>query len=161
MFIDFFYLLRQRGLDISLNEWMTLLEGLEQNLHHTSLTGFYYLCRAVLIKSEADFDLFDQVFSEYFKGVPYEGKLPEDLMNWLNHPSENMMQDIEKLREMGFPEENIKDLLKRLEERLKEQDSEHNGGNRWVGTRAPLLSAIMAGTLMASASAAKAGTAQP
>ena len=27
MFAAFFYLLRQRGLHVSLNEWMTLLEG--------------------------------------------------------------------------------------------------------------------------------------
>ena len=31
MFAAFFYLLRQRGLDVSLNEWMTLLEGMERD----------------------------------------------------------------------------------------------------------------------------------
>ena len=80
MFVEFFYLLRDRGLKISLNEWMTLLLGLEKGLHGSSLTGFYQLCRAVLIKTEADFDRFDQVFLEYFKGVPYEGELPEELI---------------------------------------------------------------------------------
>ena len=30
MFVAFFYLLRQRGLDVSPNEWMTLLEGMEK-----------------------------------------------------------------------------------------------------------------------------------
>ncbi len=30
MFAAFFYLLRQRGLHVSLNEWMTLLEGMEK-----------------------------------------------------------------------------------------------------------------------------------
>ena len=39
MFAAFFYLLRQRGLDVSLNEWMTLLEGMEKGLHHSTLTG--------------------------------------------------------------------------------------------------------------------------
>ena len=47
MFAAFFYLLRQRGLNVSLNEWMTLLEGMEKGLHHSTLTGFYHLCRAV------------------------------------------------------------------------------------------------------------------
>ena len=46
MFASFFYLLRQRGLDVSLNEWLTLLQGMEQGLHRSSLTGFYQLCRA-------------------------------------------------------------------------------------------------------------------
>ena len=58
MFAAFFYLLRQRGLDVSLNEWMTLLEGMEKGLHHSSLTGFYHLCRAVVVKSETEFDRF-------------------------------------------------------------------------------------------------------
>ena len=66
MFAAFFYLLRQRGLNVSLNEWMTLLEGMEKGLHHSTLTGFYHLCRAVVVKSEAEFDRFDQVFLEFF-----------------------------------------------------------------------------------------------
>ena len=85
MFTGFFYLLRSRGLDVSLNEWLTLLEGMARGLHGSSLTGFYHLCRAVLVKSETEFDRFDQVFLEYFKGVPYEGELPDELMDWLKN----------------------------------------------------------------------------
>ena len=48
MFTGFFYLLRSRGLDVSLNEWLALLEGCAKGLHRSSLTGFYRLCRAVL-----------------------------------------------------------------------------------------------------------------
>ena len=135
MFVSFFYLLRQRGLKVSLNEWMVLLEGLEKGLHGSTLTGFYRLCRAVLIKTEADFDRFDQVFLEHFKGVPFEEELPEDLMNWLNHPTEDLRRTVEELRTMGFPDETLEELLKRLEDRLKEQTEEHNGGSYWVGTQ--------------------------
>ena len=59
MFAAFFYLLRQRGLHVSLNEWMTLLEGMEKGLHHSTLTGFYHLCRAIVVKNETEFDRFD------------------------------------------------------------------------------------------------------
>ena len=135
MFVEFFYLLRDRGLKISLNEWMTLLLGLEKGLHGSTLTGFYQLCRAVLIKTEADFDRFDQVFLEFFKGVPFEGELPEELMDWLNHPTEDLGRSIERMKELGFRDESLEELLKRLEERLKEQTEEHNGGNYWVGTQ--------------------------
>ena len=62
MFTGFFYLLRAHGFRVSLNEWMTLIEGLMLDLQHDSLTGFYELCRAVLVKSEADYDKFDQIF---------------------------------------------------------------------------------------------------
>ncbi len=60
MFTEFFYFLRARGLDVSLNEWMSLLEAMRRGLHDSSLTGFYYLCRMLLVKSEADFDRFDR-----------------------------------------------------------------------------------------------------
>ena len=37
MFIEFFYLLRKRGLKVSLNEWMALMEALNQGLAQSSL----------------------------------------------------------------------------------------------------------------------------
>ena len=67
MFEDFLYLLRASGLNVSLTEWMSLMEALDKGLHGSSFTGFYYLCRCLLVKSEADFDRFDRVFLEYFR----------------------------------------------------------------------------------------------
>lgn len=135
MFASFFYLLRQRGLDVSLNEWLTLLQGMEQGLHRSSLTGFYQLCRAVLVKSEAEYDRFDQVFLEFFKDVLWQGELPEEVLQWLEHPKEDLGETVRRLRDLGMPEESLEELLRRLEERLKEQTEEHNGGNYWVGTQ--------------------------
>lgn len=135
MFTAFFYLLRQRGLKVSVNEWLTLLEGLEKGLHRSSLTGFYYLCRAVLVKSEADFDRFDQAFLEFFRDVPYQGELSPELLKWLENPSDDLGRTMGELMDIGFPEETLSELLKMLEERMKEQDAEHNGGKYWVGTQ--------------------------
>jgi len=125
MFAAFFYLLRQRGLHVSLNEWMTLLEGMEKGLHHSTLTGFYHLCRAIVVKNETEFDRFDQIFLEFFKNVPYTGELPEDLLDWLNHPSEDLKRTIADLRSAGFPDETLEELLKMLEERLKEEGTDY------------------------------------
>ena len=114
---------------------MTLLEGLMLNLQHASLTGFYELCRAVLVKSEADYDKFDQIFLEYFDGVPYEGDLPEEILNWLNHP-ENALEEFRRfLKTQGYEEKTIEEILRMFEERLREQTEEHNGGSYWIGTR--------------------------
>lgn len=78
MFVGFFYLLRARGLHATLSEWMTMPEGLALGPHRNSLTGFYVLCRAVPVHTEADYDRFSSVFLEYFDGVPFEGDaLPE------------------------------------------------------------------------------------
>ena len=73
MFAAFFYLLRQRGLHVSLNEWMTLLEGMEKGLHHSTLTGFYHLCRAIVMKNETEFDHFDQIFLNSSRMSPTPG----------------------------------------------------------------------------------------
>ena len=43
MFLEFFYLLRAKGLDVSINEWMLLVEALDKGLAESSLTGFYNL----------------------------------------------------------------------------------------------------------------------
>ena len=101
MFIEYFYLMRKRGLDVAPNEWMSLLEALEKGLHGSTLTGFYHVARAILVKNETEFDRFDQ-------------------MDWLNHPSENLFRELEELRAAGVLDETLEELLKRLEERLAE-----------------------------------------
>ena len=135
MFASFFYLLRQRGLDVSLNEWLTLLEGMEKGLHRSTLTGFYQLCRAVLLHSESEYDRFDQVFLEFFRDVPWEGELPRELMDWLDPPTEDLRRTLEELRRRRGEDKTLEEILQMLEERLREQTEEHNGGNYWIGTQ--------------------------
>ena len=135
MFIGFFYLLRSRGFGVTLSEWMTLLEGLLLDLHHTTLTGFYDLCRAVLVKTEADYDKFDGLFLEYFKGIPFEEELPEELLDWLNKPAQAVDELRAFLMAQGYEEKTTEEMLRMFEERLREQKEEHNGGSYWIGTR--------------------------
>ena len=135
MFVSFFFLLRKRGLKVSLNEWMTLLEALELGLHNSSLSDFYYLCRSIIVHHEADFDKYDQAFLEFFKDVPFNGEIPSQVMDWLNRPMDNKEEIIKDLEAIGYPAEDIENLLKELEDRLKEQKEERHGGGYWVGTR--------------------------
>ena len=135
MFLDFFYTLRKNGLDVSLNEWMTLMEALEKGLHEQSFTGFYYLARAIVVKSEVEFDKFDQTFAEVFKGVPYEGPVPDEVMKWLLNPKEDLHNDFSEDMKQEFKNQKFEELLKKMEETLKKQDGEHNGGTKWVGTQ--------------------------
>ena len=114
MFTSFFYLLRARGLKVSLNEWMSLIEALDKGLHNSSFTGFYYLARAILVKSEADFDKFDGAFLEYFKDMERAtDELPQELIDWLNKPREELdgsFTEEDLLRNMGLSEEEIDDM---------------------------------------------------
>jgi len=133
MFSAFFYLLRARGLDVSLNEWLTLMEALEKGLAQSSLTSFYYLARAILVKSEAEFDKFDGAFLEYFKDVEFYDEIPQELLDWLNNPKENP-NNYDFGQDMLNRSLSAEQIQKMLLERLQEQDSEHNGGKYWVGT---------------------------
>ena len=87
------------------------------------------------MKSEVEFDRFDPGFLEFFKDIPFNGDLPEEMLEWLEHPSEDLKRTIEELMTAGFPDETMEELLKLLQERLEEQDAEHNGGSKWVGTQ--------------------------
>ena len=133
MFTSFFYLLRARGLKVSLNEWMSLIEALDKGLHHSSFTGFYYLCRAILVKSEADFDKFDGAFLEYFKDMERAtDELPKELLDWLNKPREELdgsFSEEDLLRNLGLSEQQIQQMFL---ERLQEQHEQHNGGSKLI-----------------------------
>ncbi|MGI6712651.1 MAG: vWA domain-containing protein [Bacillota bacterium] len=132
MFSDFFFLLRRFGISVSINEWMTLMEALDKGLAGSSLTGFYFLARAILVKTEAHFDRFDLAFSSYFGEVDTPEELPEIIFQWLN---KSVPQRVFEHYFSHLPKGLDLDSLKReLEKRLEEQKEEHHGGSYWVGT---------------------------
>ena len=61
MFIQFFDALRSKGLHVTLGEWLTLQDALNQGLCGSSLTQFYYVSRMILVKSETDFDKYEVI----------------------------------------------------------------------------------------------------
>ena len=131
MFIEFFYLLRAKGLSISLDEWLCLIKALDKGLAMNSLMEFYYLCRNILVKTESDYDKFDMAFAEYFQGIQTVDEIPEELWNWLS--ADELGQELDDMpawaREYDFDE-----LMEMFRQRLAEQDEKHDGGNYWIGT---------------------------
>ena len=95
MFINFFHMLRLHGLDVSVDEWLTLMEALDQGMAENSLMEFYYLCRNILIKSETEYDKFDQAFAAFFQGIESVDDIPEELWNWLSEGErERLLEDM-------------------------------------------------------------------
>ncbi|MFC1991368.1 VWA domain-containing protein [Chloroflexota bacterium] len=130
MFTDLFYLLRKKKVPVSVTEWMTLMETLDKG-YITSLNDFYFLARAILVKSEAFFDHYDVVFQEYFGGVEGSTGIEEKVLEWLKDPL-NRELPFDKMQ-ASFGELDFDELLKELEQRLKEQTEQHDGGGHWVG----------------------------
>lgn len=134
MFIEFFYMLKAKGLDVSMTEWLTLMDALDKGLIESNFSNFYYISRMILVKSEADYDKFDLAFMEFFHNIKSEDKLPEHLMEWLDK-GEEMQIDPQNKEMYAYQQEKNANEVKRLfRERLTEQNSEHNGGNHWIGT---------------------------
>lgn len=137
MFSKFHSMLKEKGLNISLSEWITLQEALDKGLCNSSLTQFYYVARMILVKSETEFDKFDMAFEEFFKGVQSEHSLTKNMEEWLDKQDINDLlkesdkQWLSNMEEMQIDKDDVK---QKFQERLKDQDSEHNGGSYWIGT---------------------------
>ncbi len=134
MLIRFFYMLREAGLKTSLTELLTLLAAMKEGLAGTSVDQFYFLARACLVKDETQFDRFDQVFAAHFKGIEeaFSTLMAEIPADWLEQLNQLELTDEERaqIEAMG----GLEALMEALEERLREQDERHEGGNKWIGT---------------------------
>ncbi|MFH0769574.1 MAG: VWA domain-containing protein [Chloroflexota bacterium] len=130
MFTDFFYILRKRKVPVSLTEWMTLMEALAKGCI-TNLDEFYFLARAMLVKSEAYFDHYDEAFQEYFNGIEIPAEISDQLMEWLKDIPD--WPALTEEQQALLANMNLDELLRELEKRLKEQTGQHDGGNYWVG----------------------------
>ena len=135
MMTEFFLKLRQASIPVTLTEFLTLLEALNQRVTAHSIEEFYYLARATLVKDERHYDRFDQVFGSHFKGL--ETRFGEVVgatvpLEWLRKLAElTLSEDDKKLIEaLGGWEK----LMETFAQRLAEQEGRHQGGNKWVGT---------------------------
>jgi hypothetical protein len=139
VFIQFFYTLRDVGIPVSPTSFLLLQRAMGEGLVN-SLDDFYTAARAILVKSEKHFDLYDQVFAHTFEGadLAQAGEAEFDLVaaglldEWLNNPkrlAHALGLDEKKLASMS-PEE----VLAYFKKRLQDQKERHEGGSKWIGT---------------------------
>ncbi|MES2933611.1 MAG: VWA domain-containing protein [Pseudomonadota bacterium] len=132
MLIDFFFTLKDAKIPVSIKEFLTLLEAMQQGLISQSLDDFYFLSRLTLVKDEAHYDKFDRAFGLYFKGIEakFDGNA-EIPLDWLLKRIERELSAEQKaqLEKFGYDK-----LRERLQQLLKEQKERHEGGNKWIGT---------------------------
>ena len=139
MFIPFFYDLRENGINVSPTAFLRLQKALGLGLV-TSWDDFYSVARAILIKSERDFDAYDKVFVNFVTGVEkhcHAGIAIDDavralLNEWLKDPGElaqllGLSRD--KLLRMSGEE-----LERYFLDRLNDQKESSHGGSKWIGS---------------------------
>lgn len=139
MFIEFFYKLKDAGIPVSPTSFLTLQKALSKGMVQ-SLGDFYIASRAILVKSERYFDLYDQIFAHYFEGaeMPDTEGLELDniakalLEEWLKNPKQ--IADVLGMDEAALKKLSPDELLDYFKKRLKDQTERHDGGNKWIGT---------------------------
>ena len=134
MFMRFFTELRQAKVPVTLKEYLALMEGLDKQVIDRSVTDFYYLSRAALVKDEKNIDKFDQVFGHVFKGLERMGEdVATDIpAEWLKKLSDQFLTDEEKaqIEAMG----GFDKLMEELAKRIAEQKERHEKGDKAIGT---------------------------
>ncbi len=139
MFTKFFHSLRSKGLHVTLGEFLTLQEALDKDLCKSSLTQFYYVARMILVKSETDYDKYDMAFEECFKSRTVDKEITAQMMRWLDKSDLQELADEESRHQLNVLEDmqvhvDKDEIEQKFKERLRDQDSEHNGGSFWIGS---------------------------
>jgi uncharacterized protein len=139
MFIDFFYQLKTVGIPVSPTSFLTLQKALDMGLIN-SIDAFYTSARAILIKSERYFDVYDQVFAHRFQ----DAEMPEYedieldevtralLEGWLEDPV-SLAAALE-MDESDIIDLTPEELIEYFKKRLEDQKGRHEGGRKWIGT---------------------------
>ena len=133
MFINLFRALRRQGIPVTFNEWLLLQDALEKNLADSSLTRFYHLARAIMVKTEGHFDRFDQAFLECFGHIESDDDLIARIAERLARlPPLELTEEEKRLVE----ELELEEVRGRFLDRLRNQDDEeHVGGNQAIGVK--------------------------
>jgi uncharacterized protein len=139
MFIQFFYTMKDVGIPVSPTSFLVFHRAMNQGLVR-SVEDFYITARAILVKSEKYFDLYDQVFAHTFEGAElnYNDELESDFLlssmfeNWLKDPKD--MADALGVDESELKRLSPEELLEYFKMRLNDQKSRHDGGSKWIGT---------------------------
>lgn len=126
MFGEFLLHLRAAGVPVGLGEWGALLRALERGIVATP-QELYDIGRALLCRTEADFDRYDLAFAAAFRDAVLDPELRDKLEQWLQQAVARQGERVET----GIADQ---DLWRTLLERLREQKERHDGGNHWVGT---------------------------
>ena len=124
LFGDLLYGLRKAGLKVGTAEWMDLMMVLQDGIIRPELGDLYLVARSLLVKSEADFDVYDQVFAAVFTRSEFRRRELQSFLRSLNGTPPP--DDVE---ETNY---NLEGFRKRFEARVREQKDPKGNGLNWL-----------------------------
>lgn len=125
--LTFFYLLRAEGIKITFKEWKDLY-NLMKSGYIKNISDLYFYGRYVLVKTEKLYDAYDRA---YIKFVNEGGDIKERIEELLKFLDE----EFDKRVHRDFEEISLDEILKRFNERLKNQKEKHSGGGKHIGQK--------------------------
>jgi hypothetical protein len=135
--VGFIYQLREAGVPVSVQYILEFYRALQRGMA-ADLDQLFLLARLIFVKRVEHYDIFEQVFAAFFFGA-HRRRKPMDweellagkpFREWLQEQIDSGRLSPEEIREFALEE-----LLARFWETVLAQQSQHHGGNRWVGTR--------------------------
>ena len=131
MFLLFLLHLRQQEVKVGVSQWLLFLKALKKGLI-VHLEDVYGLGRSIFCTSEAQFDAYDIAFTKAFEGVELSQEWSD---SFLDHLEEWLKKTIdEHFAELEEPDIPVDQLWDEFLKRLQEQEEEHHGGSKWIGT---------------------------
>jgi hypothetical protein len=69
---------------VAIDEWLALQDALSRGLAESSLSRFYLVSRALLVKSESHYDDFDLAFADYLSRLEQvDDAIADRVWEWL------------------------------------------------------------------------------
>lgn len=135
-FTDFFYLLREYGVSVSMRDVLDLYRGLEKGFVKT-LDDFFIFARLTFVRKVEHMDAFERAFALYFYGVDIPRVAEGDMELFRTKAFQKWLAEAIKKGEVpktALWTMNPEELMKKFWETVREQMEAHNGGNKWIGT---------------------------
>lgn len=125
--LAFFYILRKNGIPVTVKEWFDLYNLLKTG-QINNMNDLYYKGRSVLVKSEKLFDAYDRAFIKFSTSNNDLTQRIDEILEFFDN------EILPNLSEIQI-EEALEDIIKRFNERLKNQKEKHSGGGKHIGQR--------------------------
>lgn len=135
LFIDFFHLLQDYGVPISLQYMMEFYAGIERGLVR-NLDELFLLLRLTTIKKAEHMDAFERAFALYYFDIDIPDVAEGDPAVISTHQFQEWLRQAIAQNQITGPvwKMNREELIKKFWDTLREQMKKHDGGTRWVGT---------------------------
>lgn len=135
MLLNFFYRLRDEGLNLGATEILDFYRAPDK-VSIGSVDDLFLLLKLICVRRREDADIFERIFLSYFYDLDIPAVAEGDMALLETRQFREWLRAARERGEIPFRsyEYNLKELMKKFWDTVREQLKEHHGGTKWVGT---------------------------